>query len=160
MTGAIRVQCADQWRDIVAMPDDRAADLIRQDGIDILVDLAGHTAQHRLLLMARKPAPIQMTYLGYPGTTGLAAIDYRLTDSVADPPGLTDSHNSETLLRLPRTNWCFSPIVDAPPVTPCPPPSFVGNEAFASAPSTTSRKSPQPCSKPGQSCFARCRTRG
>ena len=103
------------------MPDDRAADLIREDGVDILVDLAGHTAQNRLLLFACKPAPIQMTYLGYPGTRqGCPLMDYRLTDALADPPGLTESHFVETLLRLPRVNWCFSPIVAAAPVGPLP----------------------------------------
>jgi predicted O-linked N-acetylglucosamine transferase (SPINDLY family) len=117
---AIMRQTADAWRDILGMPDDRAAELIRQDGIDILVDLGGHTAQSRLPLFALRPAPIQMTYLGYPGTTGVAAIDYRLTDALADPPGMTESHFSETLLRLPRSNWCYAPLVDAPPVGPVP----------------------------------------
>jgi predicted O-linked N-acetylglucosamine transferase (SPINDLY family) len=122
----------DKWRDISGMSDAQAEDVIRRDAVDILVDLAGHTAQSRLLLMARNPAPVQTTYLGYPGTTGLPGIDYKLTDALADPPGLTESHYSETLLRLPWTNWCFTPIVDAPPVGPLPALSGSGSEKGAS----------------------------
>ena len=68
----------------------------------------------------RKPAPVQVSYLGYPGTTGLSEMDYRLTDSLADPPGKTESIHSEKLLRLPVCNWCFSEPDDAPPVGPLP----------------------------------------
>ena len=98
-----------QWRKIAGMKDEQAADLIRTDGIDILVDLAGHTARNRLLVFARKPAPIQVTYLGYCDTTGLRAMDYRLTDALADPPGTTEHLHSEQLVRLPDTAWCFRP---------------------------------------------------
>jgi predicted O-linked N-acetylglucosamine transferase (SPINDLY family) len=113
-TGRIRERAA--WRDIVGLGDAEAAELIRRDAVDLLVDLTGHTAGHRLLLFARKPAPVQVTYLGYPGTTGLAAMDYRITDAHADPPGLTDRLYTETLVRLPDTAWCYAPPPDAPAV--------------------------------------------
>jgi predicted O-linked N-acetylglucosamine transferase (SPINDLY family) len=106
------------FRDIAALSDDRLVELIRADGIDILVDLSGHTAGNRLTAFARKPAPVQVTYLGYPNTTGLAAIDYRLTDAIADPPGLTEALNSEQLVRLPDCAWCFQPSPDAPDPRP------------------------------------------
>jgi predicted O-linked N-acetylglucosamine transferase (SPINDLY family) len=79
---------ADAWHRVRGMPDAQLAEQIRADGIDILVDLAGHTADNRLLTFARKPAPIQISYCGYPNTTGLDTIDYRLTDSLADPIGI------------------------------------------------------------------------
>lgn len=108
MTDSIRSH-ADHWREITGQSDDRVAELIREDAIDILVDLSGHTAHHRLLVFARKPAPVQATYLGYPNTTGLRTIDYRLTDAIADPPGMTESHHAETLMRLPNTFLCYRP---------------------------------------------------
>jgi predicted O-linked N-acetylglucosamine transferase (SPINDLY family) len=97
------------WRDVLGLRDNDLAELIRKDGIDILVDLTGHMAAHRLLVFARKPAPVQVTYLGYPDTTGLATIDYRITDSIHDPPGLTDRYHMERLLRLDPCCWCFQP---------------------------------------------------
>jgi predicted O-linked N-acetylglucosamine transferase (SPINDLY family) len=111
---------AHHWRDIVNLNDEQAAALIGEDGIDILVDLAGHTPGNRLLVFARKPAPVQVSYLGYPGSTGLNTIDYRLTDRFADPPDLTDPFHTEALYRLPQTNWCFAEPEDAPPVEPPP----------------------------------------
>ena len=108
MTQRLRTH-ADAWRSLVGLSDAQAAELIRQDRIDILVDLAGHTANNRLLVFARKPAPVQVTWLGYPNTTGLDTIDYRLTDSFADPSGSTDLHCSEKLFRLPACAWCFEP---------------------------------------------------
>jgi protein O-GlcNAc transferase len=97
------------WHSLLAMSADAAAALVRQLNIDILVDLTGHTANNRLTVFARKPAPIQVSYLGYPCTTGISAIDYRLTDAMADSPGLRDGNCTEKLIRLPRTAWCFEP---------------------------------------------------
>src|SRR5581483_5582392 len=98
-------QYADHWFDCAGMSDEELAGQIRHDQIDILVDLTGHTAANRMLLFARKPAPLQITWLGYPGTTGLETMDYRLTDELSDPPGMTEAFYSEKLLRLPVTNW-------------------------------------------------------
>jgi predicted O-linked N-acetylglucosamine transferase (SPINDLY family) len=109
-----------QWRDINDKPDDEVAQMVRDDRIDILVDLTGHIDGHRLLVFARKPAPVQVTYLGYQNTTGMSAIDYRLTDERADPPGLTDCYYTEKLIRLPRSFFCYRPPDDAPPITPLP----------------------------------------
>lgn len=110
---------ASRWRNIKGLTNEQVYDLIRSDGIDILVDLAGHTANNRLLVFARKPAPVQLTYLGYPNTTGLPAIDYRVTDIWADPPGQEKFH-TEALLRLPHGFLCYHPRTDAPPVNPLP----------------------------------------
>jgi protein O-GlcNAc transferase len=104
----------DHWRDIRAISDDAAADLIEADGIDILVDLSGHMAANRLLVFARKPAPIQATWLGFTTTTGLSAIDYRITDIHADPVGMTEHLNTETLWRLPATFCCYRPRAGIP----------------------------------------------
>ena len=87
---------SDHWRSIVGITDSDVANLIRNDKIDILVDLSGHTAKNRLLVFAQKPAPIQVTWLGYVNTTGLSAIDYRFTDLIADPIGEADELHSET----------------------------------------------------------------
>jgi protein O-GlcNAc transferase len=111
---------ADQWHEIVGKSDEAVAEMIRGDGIDILVDLTGHTARNRLLVFARKLAPVQISYLGHPGTTGLAAMDYRLTDGLADPVGMTEGFHSESLVRLAKTNWCFAEPVGVPDVGPLP----------------------------------------
>ena len=101
---------ADVWRDVVGRTDDEVAQLVREDRIDILVDLALHMARNRLLVFARKPAPVQVTFAGYPGTTGLSAIDYRLTDPYLDPPGLDDADYAEESVRLPDSFWCYDPL--------------------------------------------------
>ena len=97
----------DHWRNIPRHSDDAAADLIESDAIDILVDLSGHMAANRLLVFARKPAPIQATWLGFTTTTGVKAIDYRISDSYTDPVGLTEHFNVETLWRLPGAFCCY-----------------------------------------------------
>jgi predicted O-linked N-acetylglucosamine transferase (SPINDLY family) len=112
--------CVDGWQNIVRWTDERVAEKVREDKIDILVDLAGHTAGNRLRVFALKPAPVQVSYLGYSGTTGLPEMDYRLTDSLADPPGKTESFHTEKLVRLPVCNWCFGEPDEAPPVGPLP----------------------------------------
>jgi predicted O-linked N-acetylglucosamine transferase (SPINDLY family) len=87
--------------------------LIRQDKIDILIDLTAHMANNRLLVFARKPAPVQATWLAYPSTTGLDAIDYRITDPYLDPPGMDQTLYSEASIRLPDCYWLFNPMNDA-----------------------------------------------
>ena len=108
------------WRDTVGLTDDEVAAAVRRDGIDILVDLAGHTVGSRLAVFARKPAPVQATWIGYPATTGLAQVDWRITDAWADPPDIVERQYSERLLRLPSGFSCYRPIDDGPAVAPLP----------------------------------------
>lgn len=108
---------ADHWRDVRFKTDEELAQIVRNDAIDILVDLTGHIAGTRLLMFARKPAPLQVTYIGYQNTTGMSAMDYRLTDAWADPPGVTDAYYTEKLVRLPRSYFCYRPSDDAPDVS-------------------------------------------
>jgi predicted O-linked N-acetylglucosamine transferase (SPINDLY family) len=103
---------ATEWHDTHALTDGKLTELIRRHRIDILVDLTLHMNRNRLLVFAQKPAPIQATFIGYPATTGLRQIDYRITDRFLDPPGHTESFNSETLVRLPHSFWCYVPDVD------------------------------------------------
>jgi predicted O-linked N-acetylglucosamine transferase (SPINDLY family) len=110
---------ADHWREIAAHDDLAASELVRRDQIDILVDLAGHIAGNRLGVFARKPAPIQVSYIGYQNTTGMSAIDYRLTDDWSDPTGTTDVFYTEKLVRLPRSFFCYLPV-ESPEVPPLP----------------------------------------
>lgn len=109
---------ADHWRSVAGMPAAAAAALVRADGIDILVDLAGHSARNGLPIFVHKPAPIQATWLGYPGTTGLTRVDYRLTDLAADPPGRNDHLYTERLIYLeyqPSIRLPFTDVIPPPP---------------------------------------------
>lgn len=110
---------ADAWHKIASLRDGDVAELVRRQRIDILVDLAGHTGVSRLLVFARKPAAVQVTYLGYPDTTGTAAMDYRITDDIADPPGVTDPFHTEQLGRLPNGFLCYA-ADELPDLTPPP----------------------------------------
>ena len=112
ITAKIRDQC-NHWRDTGTMSDTELAATVRDDGIDILVDLAAHSGRNRLLVFARKPAPVQITYLAYCSTTGVDAIDYRLTDRFLDPGTDDEPHYSEKSIRLPNCYWCC-----AAPVSP------------------------------------------
>ncbi len=111
---------ADVWRDISDRSDEQVAELVRNDQIDILVDLTMHMAGNRLLVFGHKPAPVQVCWLAYPATTGLAAIDYRLTDPHLDPPGLDDRCYSEESIRLPDSFWCYDQPASEPAVNPLP----------------------------------------
>ena len=106
----------DTWRETSSYNDQALAKLIYEDRIDILFELAGHTAYNRLGVFALKPAPVQVSYLGYPGTTGLPTIDFRITDAFADPQGTTEHLHTEKLIRVPECAWCFEPDAAAPEV--------------------------------------------
>jgi predicted O-linked N-acetylglucosamine transferase (SPINDLY family) len=110
---------ADLWRDTPTLSDADMADLIRQDRIDILVDLSGHTLGNRLLVFARKPAPVQVSWLGYIDTTGLDAIDYGIWDAFTVPPG-NERWFSEKVVRLAHGRFCYAPPDYAPEVAPLP----------------------------------------
>ncbi len=110
---------AEHWRPVAGIDDDALCEQIRADRIDILVDLAGHTAHNRLLAFARKPAPIQVSWLGYFNTTGLATMDYFVSDPWSSPAG-QDRHYVEKLLRLPHTRFCYQPPEYMPGVSPLP----------------------------------------
>ncbi|MGB8293793.1 MAG: tetratricopeptide repeat protein, partial [Polyangia bacterium] len=117
----VRLQsAADLWRPIAGLADEQVAELIRQDGIDVLVDLTLHMSHNRLLVFARKPAPVQVAWLGYPGTTGLTAMDWRLSDPWLDPDGADDSCYAERTYRLPETFWCYDPLTATPAVNALP----------------------------------------
>ncbi|MEW5865148.1 MAG: tetratricopeptide repeat protein, partial [Pseudomonadota bacterium] len=115
ITARLQQHCA-HWCEAYTLDDARLAERIRADRIDILVDLSGLSAGNRLAALARKPAPVQVTWLGYPNTTGLEAMDWRLTDALADPPGRTERFHVEKLLRLPRGFLCYRPPEEAPEV--------------------------------------------
>ena len=109
VTQRLQTYC-DVWREVAALNDDTLMELIRTDRIDILVDLAGHTDLNRLSAFARRAAPVQVSYLGYPDSTGLATMDYRITDAITDPEPVADAWHCERLLRLPDSQWCFRPF--------------------------------------------------
>ncbi len=114
------------WRNIHGLTDDAAVAQIRQDRIDILVDLMLHLGENRPLIFARKPAPVQLSYLAYCGTSGISGIDYRFTDAYLDPVGISDADHSEESLRL-RTYWCYKPLGNVPAIVdpPCMKSGFV-----------------------------------
>lgn len=122
---------AEHWRDVFGLDDGALAGRMRADGIDIAVDLAGHTRGNRLAAFALRPAPVQIGYLGYPATTGLAEMDWRITDAWADPSGLTEAFHTERLLRLEGGFLCYRPAGDAPGVAP-PPADDAGHVTFGS----------------------------
>ncbi|GAB2255170.1 hypothetical protein Droror1_Dr00008948 [Drosera rotundifolia] len=107
------------WRDMYGIDEKKVASIVREDKVDILVELTGHTANNKLGMMACRPAPIQVTWIGYPNTTGLPAIDYRITDALADPPDMKQKHVEE-LVRLPECFLCYTPSPEAGPVSPTP----------------------------------------
>ncbi|WP_404423991.1 tetratricopeptide repeat protein [Nibricoccus sp. IMCC34717] len=105
---------ADRWRPVVGLDDATVARLVRDDAIEVLVDLCGHTGFNRMGLFARRVAPVQVTYLGYPNTTGLATMDFRFVDDVTDPEGEGDSHYSEKRIRFSPCAWAYLPPAEAP----------------------------------------------
>jgi protein O-GlcNAc transferase len=113
---------AEHFVDVVGLDDDQAAAQIARDEIDILVDLTMHMAGNRLQVFARKPAPLQLTWFAYPGTTGLDSIDYRISDVFLDPPNVGDELYVERTLRLPDSFWCWEPLLDE--LDSGPPPSL------------------------------------
>lgn len=114
-------ECGDTWRVIRGQNAEAVSRLIRADGVDILVELAGHTRDNRLDVMAMKPAPVQMTFLGYPFPTGLPRIDYRISDGVLDPiEAPVRSGFGESILRMPEGVCCFAPPRESPPVSALP----------------------------------------
>lgn len=119
------------WRSTVGASDARLAAMAREDRVDILVDLSGHTPGNRLLAFARRAAPVQVTWNGYPNTTGMSAMDFRITDEFCDPPGQTEHLHSERLARLPRIFMTWRPPADAPDVAP-PPALAAGHVTFGS----------------------------
>ena len=106
---------ASEWHDVVGLDDEALAARVRADRIDILFDLSGHTANHRLLVFARRPAPIQISWIGYVGTTGLKAMDYLIADRFHVPPG-SEAHYCERVLRMPDGYVCYDPPASAPAV--------------------------------------------
>jgi protein O-GlcNAc transferase len=118
VTDRLRSHC-DQWIDAGIMSDEALAEALREAGIDIVVDLICHSNHSRVLMLARKPAPLQVTMIGMQQTTGLDSVDYRVTDAVMDPPGMTEQFHSEKLLRLPVA-FVFNPPAYAPVVEPLP----------------------------------------
>jgi len=110
---------ADVWRDTAGLSDVELAAQVSQDRIDVLVDLVMHTEGVRLGMFVRKPAPVQVAWMAYPGSTGLTRMDYRFTDPVLDPPGETDHFYTEQSIRL-ETFWCFEPPANSPAVGPLP----------------------------------------
>jgi predicted O-linked N-acetylglucosamine transferase (SPINDLY family) len=111
---------SDQWRNISGMSDEHVSEMILNDRIDILIDLAGHTGKNRMLMFSRKPAPVQVSWIGYPGTTGLSVMDYKIVDNYTDPEGMTEQFYTEKLLRMPESFLCYLPFQESPEIKPLP----------------------------------------
>lgn len=105
-----------QWFDVQDLSDEQIATKIRNDNVDILFDLAGHSSHTRLNILAQKPAPIITSWLGYLATTGLQTVDFRLVDNVTDPVGQTEKHHSEQLIRIDGCQWCYTPQKNTPEI--------------------------------------------
>ena len=104
-------QLTDHWFDAKDIPDSRLADAIHADAIDVLVDLTGHTTVPRLSVFSQRPAPVQVSWIGYLNTTGLPQMDYRLTDRRCDPPELSQPFHTERLVMMPESQWCYRPLL-------------------------------------------------
>jgi protein O-GlcNAc transferase len=119
LTARLRA-ATDHWRDAAAMSDIELADAIHADGIDVLVDLMGHTSHPRLVVFCQRPAPVQVAWLGYLNTTGLTRMDFRITDVRCDPPASSQPLHTERLFNLPCSQWCYRAMSDQPadPVSP------------------------------------------
>jgi protein O-GlcNAc transferase len=113
-------KCADVWHDVGELTDDSLVKLIRTNQVDILVDLSGHTESNRLAVFALRAAPVQVTYLGFPNSTGLPTMDFRITDAATDLHNLAEGWHTESLLRLPDSQWCFRPFGAPAPPGPLP----------------------------------------
>ncbi len=121
------------WREVESLSPAELASTIRADGVDIAIDLSGHSQGHRLAALSLRCAPLQVTYLGYPNTTGVPAIDARFVDHLTDPPG-AEALATERLARLDPCFLCYSPPADPPPVAPRPPPGPVVFGSFNAMP--------------------------
>ncbi|HEY8974167.1 MAG TPA: tetratricopeptide repeat protein [Burkholderiaceae bacterium] len=130
MTDRIQDTC-DHWREVAALSDDALADLIHADGIDVLVDLIGHTGIPRLGVFCQRPAPVQVEWLGYLNTTGLTRMDFRLSDERADPPAISQPRHTERLVSMPASQWCYRAMVDQD-IEPAPPFERNGHLTFGS----------------------------
>jgi predicted O-linked N-acetylglucosamine transferase (SPINDLY family) len=122
---------ANQWRNTVGLSHEKFADLVRKDGINILIDTNLFTPGSRILAFARRPAPVQVNYLAYPATSGIAAMDYCLTDPYLDPPEMSESLHTEKLIRLPHSYWCYPVPPQSPPISE-PPSCASGHITFGS----------------------------
>jgi predicted O-linked N-acetylglucosamine transferase (SPINDLY family) len=110
----------DLWRETCSLSDQSLGKQIYEDRVDILFELSGHTAYNRMGVLAMKPAPLLASYLGYPGSTGLPTIDFRITDTLVDPAGMTEKFHTEKLIRLGRSAWCYEPDECAPEIAALP----------------------------------------
>jgi predicted O-linked N-acetylglucosamine transferase (SPINDLY family) len=130
MTDELRA-ATDQWRDVATLSDDDLATAIHADGIDVLVDLMGHSSLPRLGVFCQRPAPAQVAWLGYLNTTGLARMDFRISDVRCDPPAVSQPLHTEQLVLMPASQWCY-PDATAWAIDPVPPFERQGHVTFGS----------------------------